>query len=45
MHNYNLGVMYRKGKGVPKDFKEAGQWLYRLSAEQGFALAQYFFGW
>ena len=31
---YNLGVMYRNGKGVPKDYAEALKW-YRLSAAQG----------
>jgi S1-C subfamily serine protease len=35
----NLGWMYRKGQGVPQDYKEAVKW-YRLSAEQGNALAQ-----
>jgi TPR repeat protein len=36
---YNLGVMYRKGKGVPQNHKTAVKW-YRLSAEQGDADAQ-----
>jgi len=36
---YNLGVMYDNGRGVPQDYKEAVKW-YRLSAEQGFADAQ-----
>ena len=31
---YNLGKMYRQGKGVLQDYKEAVKW-YRLSAEQG----------
>ena len=31
---YNLGQMYRTGRGVPKDFAEAVKW-YRLAAEQG----------
>jgi TPR repeat protein len=31
---YNLGKIYRQGKGVPQDYKEAVKW-YRLSAEQG----------
>ena len=35
--------MYRNGKGVPQDYKEAVR-LYRLSAEQGYALAQYNLG-
>ena len=36
---YNLGVMYEKGRGVPQDYKEAVKW-YRLSAEQGHAFAR-----
>ena len=36
---YNLGVMYDNGQGVPQDYKEAVKW-YRLSAEQGRASAQ-----
>ena len=36
---YNLGVVYANGQGVPQDYKEAVRW-YRLSAEQGFAHAQ-----
>ena len=35
----NLGLMYRFGRGVPQDDKEAVRW-YRLAAEQGFASAQ-----
>jgi len=31
-----LGVMYKDGKGVPQEYKEAVKW-YRLSAEQGYA--------
>ena len=41
---YNLGVMYRAGRGVPRDYKEARKW-YRLAAEQGNALAQFNLGW
>ncbi len=37
---YNLGLMYDNGQGVPQDYKEAVKW-YRLSAEQGFASAQF----
>ena len=33
---YNLGVMYRNGQGVPHDDAEAVKW-YRLAAEQGYA--------
>jgi hypothetical protein len=35
---YNLGVMYGKGQGVPQDYAEAMKW-YLLAAEQGFAFA------
>ena len=31
---YNLGVMYANGRGVPQDYAEAMKW-YRLAAEQG----------
>jgi uncharacterized protein len=40
---FNLGVMYSEGQGVPQDNAEAGKW-YRLSAEQGYAQAQYNLG-
>jgi hypothetical protein len=40
---YNLGVMYDKGRGVPQDHAEAVQW-YRKAAEQGDAGAQYNLG-
>ncbi len=36
---FNLGLMYSKGQGVPQDDKEAVRW-YRLAAEQGQASAQ-----
>jgi uncharacterized protein len=36
---YNLGVMYEYGKGVPEDDAEAVKW-FRLAAEQGDATAQ-----
>ena len=36
---FNLGVMYDKGQGVPQDYKMAAQW-YRRAAEQGHAGAQ-----
>ena len=39
MAQHNLGVMYRKGRGVVEDDKEAVKW-YRLAAEQGHAMAQ-----
>jgi S1-C subfamily serine protease len=40
---FNLGQMYKEGKGVPQDYNEAVKW-YRLSAEQGDAQAQYNLG-
>jgi TPR repeat protein len=36
---FNLGLMYREGKGVPQDVKEATAWLSK-AAEQGQAEAQ-----
>ena len=36
---YNLGVRYANGQGVPQDDKTAVKW-YRLAAEQGDARAQ-----
>ena len=35
----NLGYMYAKGEGVPKDAAEAVKW-YRKAADQGYAKAQ-----
>ena len=40
---YNLGVMYDNGQGVPQDYKTAVKW-YTLAAEQGTAVAQYNLG-
>ncbi len=40
---YNLGVMYYGGYGVPQDYAEAVRW-YRKAAEQGNAPAQYNLG-
>jgi TPR repeat protein len=40
---YNLGVMYERGRGVPQDHATAVSW-YRKAADQGFAMAQYNFG-
>ena len=40
---FNLGLMYANGEGVPKDDQEAVRWL-RLAAEQGLADAQYSLG-
>ena len=36
---FNLGLMYEDGEGVPQDYKEAASW-YRKAAEQGYAEAQ-----
>ena len=36
---FNLGVKYASGEGVPEDDREAVRW-YRLAAEQGKAIAQ-----
>ena len=40
---YNLGVLYRKGRGVPQDDVQARQW-YEKSALQGQAKAQFNLG-
>jgi hypothetical protein len=40
---YNLGIMYADGRGVPQDDAEALRW-WRLAAEQGGAEAQYNLG-
>ena len=40
---FNLGVMYYNGDGVPQDYKTAMKW-YTLSAEQGNAGGQVFLG-
>ncbi len=40
---YNLGVLYRKGRGVPQDDVQAQQW-YGKAAAQGQAKAQYNLG-
>jgi TPR repeat protein len=36
---YNLGQMYKMGRGVPQDYAEAAKW-FRKAAEQGEAIAQ-----
>ena len=36
---YNLGVLYGKGRGVPQDYAKAVKWFYK-AAEQGYAKAQ-----
>ena len=40
---YNLGVLYGMGRGVPLDDAEAARW-YRLAADQGHARAQFSLG-
>ena len=40
---YNLGRMYRRGDGVPKNYEIAVKW-YRLAADQGNARAQNYLG-
>lgn len=40
---YNLGLMYDNGDGVPQDYAAALRW-YRKAADQGFSLAQYSLG-
>jgi uncharacterized protein len=40
---FNVGLMYDNGQGVPKDEAEAIKW-YRLAADQGRADAQYQLG-
>ena len=40
---FNLGLMYDKGEGVPQDYAEAARW-YRRAAEQGHAVAQFNLG-
>jgi TPR repeat protein len=40
---FNLGLMYEYGQGVPQNDKTAVKW-YRLAAEQGFASAQFNLG-
>ena len=40
---FNLGLMYEIGHGVPQDHAEAVRWI-RMAAEQGIAVAQYNLG-
>ena len=40
---FNLGVMYDTGEGIPKNPAEAVRW-YRMAAEQGDAKAQFYLG-
>src|SRR5687767_12520940 len=36
---FNLGVMYERGRGVPQDYAKAAKW-FRLAAEQGEVIPQ-----
>ena len=40
---YNVGIMYHWGRGVPQDYQQAVKW-YRKAAEQGHVGAQYALG-
>ncbi len=40
---YALGLMYSKGNGVKKDYRQAAYW-YRKAADQNFTLAQFNLG-
>jgi len=40
---FNLGVMYAEGQGVPQDNAQAAEW-YRLAADHNHAQAQYNLG-
>ncbi|MBZ5582718.1 MAG: metallophosphoesterase [Acidobacteriia bacterium] len=40
---YNLGLLYARGQGVPQDYKQAVEW-YQKAANQGVAAAQYNLG-
>ena len=40
---YNLGVLYSEGRGVPQDYVQARAW-YEKAAVQGYAAAQYNLG-
>ena len=40
---FNLGLIYDQGQGVPQNYSEAVKW-YRKAADQGHADAQYFLG-
>ena len=41
---FNLGVMYDRGQGVPQDYAQALVWLLK-AADQGIAQAQANLGW
>ena len=40
---YNLGLMYFMGQGIPQDYKEAVKW-FRKAAEQDYVRAQFNLG-
>jgi TPR repeat protein len=40
---YNMGLLYAAGKGVPQDYNQAVEW-YRKAAEQGVPAAEYNLG-
>src|SRR5512142_372566 len=40
---YNLGLLYARGEGVPRDYAKAAEW-YRKAAEQGVPAAEYNLG-
>ena len=40
---YNLGIMYANGRGIPQDYVQAHMWL-NLAADQGYATAQFNLG-
>jgi Sel1 repeat/gag-polyprotein putative aspartyl protease len=41
---FNVGMLYFNGWGVPQDYAEAMRW-FRMAADQGYALAQSSIGW
>jgi TPR repeat protein len=40
---YNLGLLYARGQGVPRDYGKAAEW-YRKAADSGVAAAEYNLG-
>ena len=40
---FNIGLMYDKGNGVPQDYAEAAKW-FRKAADQGLAVGQFNLG-
>src|SRR5690606_38659877 len=40
---YNLGLLYSRGEGVPVDYAEAARW-YQKAADQGIVAAQFNLG-